>query len=71
MLKLFFGKLCFRLDEQMMVKISDFGLSKLLCKEESYYKLDNKNKELPIRWMSIEAITNGFFNTKSDVVSLK
>ena len=55
----------------MMVKISDFGLSKPLCKEESYYKLDNKNKELPIRWMSIEAITNGLFSTKSDVVSLK
>ena len=55
----------------MMVKISDFGLSKSLCKEGSYYKLDNNNKELPIRWMSIEAITNGILSTKSDVVSLK
>ena len=55
----------------MMVKISDFGLSKSLCKEGSYYKLDNDNKELPMRWMSIEAITNGLFSTKSDVVSLK
>ena len=48
----------------MMVKISDFGLSKSLSKE-SYYKLDNKNEELPIKWRSVEAIEDGLFSTKS------
>ena len=58
----------FRLDENLMVKVSDFGLSKYL-KEGEHYKLENKKKELPLRWMSIEAIENGLFSAKSDIAS--
>ena len=62
-----YGHIGFRLNEDLMVKVSDFGLSKSLCKD-NYFKLDNKNKELPIKWMSIEAIEYSIFSTKSDVV---
>ena len=51
-----------------MVKVSDFGLSKCLCKEEINYKLEHKNRKLPLRWMSIEAIEYNIFSVKSDVV---
>ena len=55
------------LNEQLLVKISDFGLSKdVYCKD--YYRLDNKSV-LPIRWMPPEAILYCKFSTQSDVWS--
>ena len=55
------------INEKLLVKISDFGLSKdIYCKD--YYKLGEKSV-LPIRWMPPEAITFSTFTTQSDIWS--
>ena len=51
-----------------MVKVSDFGLAKEL--NETDYVMHDKSKQLPIRWMSVEAMEKGIFTIKSDVVYL-
>ena len=50
-----------------MVKICDFGLTKDMHDSE-YYRTEDRNKEVPIRWMSIEAIQCGIFSIQSDMV---
>ena len=50
-----------------MVKVSDFGLTRGI-NEISDYRIQDKHKDLPIRWMSIESITEGIFTMQSDVV---
>ncbi len=59
--------LCFRLNKNLVLKISDFGLSRDMQTKE-YYKVENTSVELPVRWMSPESLTNWTFTTKSDVV---
>lgn len=51
--------------EKLHVKISDFGMSRALAKEETYYKL-NSTAKLPIKWMAIESIDFRKFSTFSD-----
>ena len=58
-----------RLDANLVIKVSDFGLTKGIV-EEDYYKTDNKKEPLPMRWMSIESILHGVFTTQSDVVCM-
>ncbi len=59
--------LFFRLDKNMALKITDFGLSRDVENKE-YYKVENTSAELPVRWMSPESLTNWIFTVKSDVV---
>jgi len=47
-----------------VVKISDFGLSKII--DNSYYKTDG---DIPIKWSAPEVIEYGKYTTKSDVYS--
>lgn len=56
------------LDEHLVVKVADFGLSRDVY-ERDYYSTDNKKQKMPIRWMAIEAIESGIYNTKTDVWS--
>ena len=56
------------LDNNLSVKVSDFGLSKHLITKD-YYKTDNAKQLLPIKWMAIESLENGIYNTKTDVWS--
>lgn len=51
----------------MTLKISDFGLSKVLENSE-YYKTEDSSTDLPVRWMSPESMKEWIFTTKSDVV---
>ena len=69
MLKIQFPCLLCRLDANLMIKVADFGLTQKL-NENNYYKLEVKNKALPVRWMSLEGIQDGIFTTQSDVVCL-
>ena len=55
-------------NNNLTVKIGDFGLAKELTSTDDYYRLlQTTNKCLPIRWMAPESIKFGKFSTKSDV----
>lgn len=53
--------------DDMIVKISDFGLSRDIYSSD-YYRVQSKSL-LPVRWMPSEAILYGKFTTESDVWS--
>ncbi|XP_064098982.1 vascular endothelial growth factor receptor kdr-like isoform X2 [Macrobrachium nipponense] len=55
------------LAEANVVKISDFGLSRDIYKDDIYLK--QTNDLLPVKWMSIEAIRDKMFSIQSDVWS--
>ena len=56
-----------RLNSRFLVKISDFGLTRDTQNSE-YYRVLDKTKEMPVRWMSLESLQDGIFTTQSDVV---
>ena len=46
--------------------MADFGLSEdIYC---THYYRETSSVKLPIKWMSLESINDGFFNEKTDVV---
>ncbi len=50
------------------MKIADFGLSRDVYRTD-YYRVEDKKRPLPVKWMAPESLTEGVFSTKSDVVS--
>ena len=65
-----FQFLFFRLDSNLVVKVSDFGLTRDVYNQD-YYRIEDKSRGLPIRWMSIESIIESIFTIQTDVVRLK
>ncbi|VDM52664.1 unnamed protein product [Angiostrongylus costaricensis] len=53
----------------IVVKISDFGMSRRLYGQNDYYRMQN-HCLLPVRWLPPEAITDHKFSTSSDVWAL-
>ena len=51
--------------EGKLVKVADFGLSRNVYAEKVYHAI--KNRKLPIKWMSPEAIHDQVFTVDSDV----
>ncbi|XP_055543965.1 vascular endothelial growth factor receptor 1 [Wyeomyia smithii] len=49
------------IDERKTLKISDFGLSR-----NGIY-VNTRNKKVPLRWLSIEAMRDNLYSSKSDV----
>ena len=49
------------------MKVADFGMSKDIY-EKGYYQQTDRDKPLPLRWMSLESLREGVYNTQSDVV---
>ncbi|XP_055640819.1 platelet-derived growth factor receptor alpha isoform X2 [Toxorhynchites rutilus septentrionalis] len=49
------------IDERKTLKISDFGLSR------SGIYVNTRNKKVPLRWLSIEAMRDNLYSSKSDV----
>lgn len=55
-------------NETYLLKIADFGLSHDIYGDD-YYRVKDKSKPLPVKWMSIESLTTGRYTIESDVVS--
>lgn len=49
------------IDERKTLKISDFGLSR------TGIYVNTRNKKVPLRWLSIEAMRDNLYSSKSDV----
>ncbi|XP_077488505.1 hepatocyte growth factor receptor-like isoform X2 [Amblyomma americanum] len=56
------------LNEDLVVRVADFGLSRDIY-EKDYYSGDNKKTKLPVRWMAPESLEKGTYNHKTDVWS--
>ena len=61
--------LYFRVDKDKRILIADFGLARDIYVAD-YYRVEDKSRPLPIRWMAIESIELQKFTTKTDVVSV-
>ena len=59
----------FRVNEEGMVLVGDFGLTRDVYSTE-YYR-SGGNAKLPVKWMSPETLNDGISNEKTDVVSFK
>ena len=57
-----------RLDQNLLVKVADFGLSRDVYVQD-YYKTQH-NVPLPVKWLAPEALFDREFSTKTDVVSI-
>ncbi|XP_038069408.1 hepatocyte growth factor receptor-like isoform X1 [Patiria miniata] len=55
-------------DDKLVAKIADFGLSRDLD-ESDYYTSGEKQAKLPIKWMAPESMERKVYNTKTDVWS--
>ncbi|XP_022081092.1 hepatocyte growth factor receptor-like isoform X2 [Acanthaster planci] len=55
-------------DDQLVVKIADFGLSRDLD-ESDYYRSSDKQAKLPVKWMAPESLGRRVYNTQTDVWS--
>ena len=56
------------LDNELLLKISDFGLSgcsKHKAKPRAYHRTDDGR--LPMRWLALESLEEGQFNSATDV----
>ena len=56
-----------RLTWDMKVKVSDFGLARVLEEGKDYYRVEH-NFALPVRWMALESMVDFLFTTESDLV---
>jgi len=57
-------------NENMVVKISDFGMSKDTSYKGYYHRASSQNVPVPVRWMAPECLKFGEYTTQGDVWSL-
>jgi len=53
-------------DSDMILKLSDFGLSRDMKDSDPYY-MQGVEDRLPVRWIAVESITDREFTVMSDV----
>ena len=57
-----------RVDADQTIKIADFGLARDLHSTD-YYRIGDRSRPLPAKWMALESLSAGKFTVYSDVVS--
>ena len=53
--------------ENKVVKIGDFGLSRILPDDDAYVLGENSSRALPVKWMAIESLQAEQFTVETDV----
>ena len=51
--------------DNKIAKVADFGLTRHVYEEKVYHA--KRNRKLPLKWMSVEAIFDQTFTAQSDV----
>ena len=64
-----YGLIYHRIDTHFMIKVADFGLSESLYSKTYFRQEKDQAVRLPVKWLALEALTEGLFSEKSDVVS--
>ena len=54
------------MDEKLSIKVADFGLARDIYTTE-YYRV-NQHTIMPVKWMALEALLDGYFDEKTDMV---
>jgi len=55
-----------RVDESLTIRVADFGLTRDIYSTE-YYRIE-QHATLPVKWMALESLLDGYFDEKTDVV---
>ena len=63
----YYDILTFRVDSDLTVKISDFGLCRDIY-ESDYYKVKHKSR-VPVKWMAPESLHDNIYSHQSDTVN--
>ena len=59
--------LSYRIDGNFVIKVADFGLSRDIYSRNYYH--GGRGEKVPARWMPVEALVDGLWTEKSDVVT--